>query len=49
MTHGLQQQDPAQGFRLPRWEPMPQHGQKADKSKAQPARQPRSFEPRPGH
>jgi hypothetical protein len=48
MTRGLQQQEPSQGFCVPKPAAMPQHGQKADKQ-AKPAREPRSFEPRPGH
>jgi hypothetical protein len=49
MTHGFQQQDPSQGFRFPKSEPTPQHGQQPDKAKAKPVRAPRSFEPKPGH
>ena len=49
MTHGFQQQDPSQGFRFPKSEPLAQHGQKPDKLKAQPNRPPRSVEPKPGH
>lgn len=31
MTKGFQQQDPMTNFCIPRVEPVPQHGQKADK------------------
>lgn len=48
MTHGFQQQDPAQGFSFPKSEPMAQHGQKPDKRRAQPVRPARSVEPKPG-
>jgi hypothetical protein len=49
MTHGFQQQDSGLNFSIPKSEPMPQHGGKADRKAAQPAKPPRSFEPRPGH
>ena len=49
MTHGFQQQDEALTFCIPKSAATPQHGQKADKAKAVPAREPRTFEPRPGH
>ena len=49
MTHGFQQQDTALNFCIPKSAATPQHGQKADKAKATPVREPRTFEPRPGH
>jgi len=49
MTHGFQQQDEALTFCIPKSAATPQHGQKADKAKAVPVREPRAFEPRPGH
>ena len=49
MTQGFQQQDSAQNFCIPKSAAMPQHGQKPDKTKAAPIRQPRTFNPRPGH
>jgi hypothetical protein len=49
MTQGFQQQDSLTGFCIPKSVVSPQHGQKADKTKAAPPRPLRSFEPRPGH
>ncbi len=49
MTSGFQQQDPAQGFRFPKSEPAPQHGQQPDKAKAQPTKTRRAVDPKPGH
>ncbi len=49
MTHGFQQQGAAAGFCIPKSAAMPQHGQRADRTRAEPPRPPRSFEPRPGH
>jgi hypothetical protein len=49
MTKGFQQQNPVLDFCVPKSAAMPQHGQKADKTKATPAREPRSVVPRPGH
>jgi len=49
MTHGFQQQDPTQGFSLPKSEPQAQHGRKPDKAKAQPSRPPRNVESKPSH
>jgi hypothetical protein len=49
MTHGFQQQDTALNFCVTKSAVTPQHGQKADKIKAAPVREPRTFEPRPGH
>ena len=49
MTHGFQQQGPVLDFCIPKSAATPQHGQKADKTKAKPVREPRSVEPRPGH
>ena len=49
MTRGFQQQDPVQNFNIPKSAATPQHGQKADKTKAAPVRDPRAVEPRPGH
>jgi hypothetical protein len=49
MTHGFQQQDPSLNFSFPKSAPSPQHGQKADRTKATPTRPPRTVEPRPGH
>jgi hypothetical protein len=49
MTRGFQQQDPVLNFNVPKSAATPQHGQKADKTKAAPVREPRAFQPRPGH
>ena len=49
MTRGLQQQDGGIGFYVPKSAATPQHGQKAPAEKPQPAREPRSVTPRPGH
>ena len=49
MTRGLQQQDGGLGLCFPKSAPTPQHGQKAPTEKPKPAREPRSFTPRPGH
>lgn len=49
MTKGFQQQDETLNFCIPKSAATPQHGQKPDKTKATPVRQPRSFQPRPGH
>jgi hypothetical protein len=49
MTQGFQQQDSGLNFCIPKTAATPQHGQKADKAKAAPVRERRSFEPRPGH
>jgi hypothetical protein len=49
MTKGFQQQDPGLNFCIPKSAPAPQHGQKPDKVKATPVREPRSVQPRPGH
>lgn len=48
MTRGLDQQSTTGGFVIPRSAAKPQHGQKSDKA-VKPAREPRSFQPRPGH
>jgi len=48
MTHGFQQQNPAQTFAFTRSAATPQHGQKAS-DKPLPVREPRSYKPRPGH
>lgn len=44
----FQQQDPMALFDPPRSAPTPQHGQKADKPEGK-VKEPRSFQPRPGH
>jgi hypothetical protein len=49
MTQGFQQQETGLNFCIPKSAASPQHGQKADKTKAAPIREPRSFQPRPGH
>ena len=49
MTHGFQQQDTSHNFSIPRSAATPQHGQKADTTRAGPIREPRAFTPRPGH
>ena len=49
MPRGCQQQNPVLNFCIPKSAPAPQHGQKADKIKAAPVREPRAVEPRPGH
>lgn len=49
MTKGFQQQGPDANFNIPKSAATPQHGQKADKAKAAPVREPRTVEPRPGH
>jgi len=49
MTKGFQQQNPVLDFCIPKSAAAPQHGQKADKTKATPVREPRSVQPRPGH
>ena len=46
MTHGFQQQDPAQGFCIPKTATAPQHGQKPNKAVV---RTPTPPSPRPGH
>lgn len=48
MTRGFDQQDPSVNFCFPKSAPAPQHGQKADKI-ATKIKEPRSFQPRPGH
>lgn len=48
MTRGFDQQDPSANFSFPKSAAAPQHGQKPDKKTAK-AREPRSFQPRPGH
>lgn len=48
MTRSLDHQTTTTGFAIPRSAAKPQHGQKADKT-AKPVREPRSFQPRPGH
>lgn len=48
MTRGFDQQDQSVNFCFPKSAPAPQHGQKADK-KATKIKEPRSFQPRPGH
>lgn len=48
MTRGFDQQDPSVNFSFPKSAAAPQHGQKADKKTAK-VREPRSFQPRPGH
>lgn len=48
MTDGFQQQEPQLGYCIPRTQPLPQHGQKAD-IKSLKVREPRSHSPRPGH
>jgi hypothetical protein len=48
MTRGLDQQSTTAGFVIPRSAAQPQHGQKSAKP-ATPPREPRSFQPRPGH
>lgn len=48
MTRGLDQQSTTGGFVVPRSAAKPQHGQKSEKPPA-PVREPRSFQPRPGH
>ena len=49
MTQGFQQQDPALNYCVTKSAATPQHGQKPDKAKAAPVRQPRAVQPRPGH
>lgn len=48
MTHGLQQQGQALAYPFMKSAPTPQHGQKPPK-KPLPVREPRSYQPRPGH
>ncbi len=48
MTKGFDQQNPSVNFSFPKTAPSPQHGQKPDKTPAKP-KEPRSFQPRPGH
>jgi hypothetical protein len=48
MAHPFQDQDPSVNFAFHKSAATPQHGQKADKEKAK-IKEPRSFEPRPGH
>ena len=48
MTHRFEQQDPSVNFSFPKSAATPQHGQKPDK-KAVKLKEPRSFQPRPGH
>lgn len=48
MTHGFQQQNQMANFTIPKSAPSPQHGQKPDK-KAAKLKEPKSFQPRPGH
>ena len=48
MTRGFDQQDRSQNFSFPKTEPRPQHGQKSDQAAVKP-KEPRSFQPRPGH
>ena len=49
MTLGFQQQDAVLDLNVSKSAATPQHGQKADKTKAAPVREPRAFQPRPGH
>jgi len=49
MTRGLQQQEGPVDLVFRKSAAMPQHGQKAPPEKPLPAREPRSFTPRPGH
>lgn len=49
MTQGFQQQDPWIGFSFPKSAAAPQHGQRPDKTKAQPVRPERIVPPKPGH
>ena len=48
MTRGLLQQQPGLGYATPRSMASPQHGQKATPKAAEPAREPRTYMPRPG-
>ena len=48
MTRGFDQQNSSANFSVPRSAPTPQHGQKAD-TKTVKLKEPRSFQPRPGH
>ena len=48
MTHGFQQQDTTLGMSLPKTATQQQNGQKAAPTDRKP-RQPRSYQPRPGH
>lgn len=48
MTHGFQQQNQMANFTIPKSALTPQHGQKPDE-KAVKLKEPRSFQPRPGH
>lgn len=48
MTRGFDQQDRSANFSFPKSAAAPQHGQKPDKAAAK-GREPRSFQPRPGH
>ncbi|HEX7885832.1 MAG TPA: hypothetical protein VF474_07630 [Phenylobacterium sp.] len=48
MTHGLPQQGQGLGYPFMTSAPTPQHGQKASE-KPLPIREPRSYQPRPGH
>jgi hypothetical protein len=48
MTTRFQQQEPMTNFSFPKEAKHPQHGQKPDKS-CKDIKEPRSFEPRPGH
>jgi hypothetical protein len=48
MPTGFPQQAPLNNFGFTRSVPEPQHGQKADKDTIK-RKEPRSFEPRPGH
>jgi hypothetical protein len=48
MTRGLLQQQPGLGYSTSRSAASPQHGQKATPKAATPAREPRTYMPRPG-
>ncbi|CAN5567470.1 hypothetical protein BH10PSE5_BH10PSE5_31570 [soil metagenome] len=47
MTRGFDQQDPTLNFSIPKSAPKPQHGQTPDKIVK--VKEPRTFQPRPGH
>ncbi|MES2032753.1 MAG: hypothetical protein V4466_01130 [Pseudomonadota bacterium] len=48
MTSGFPQQNPLQNFSVPKSEPLPQHGQSADKGCLK-TNTSRAVKPRPGH
>lgn len=48
MTQGFQHQNQMANFSIPKSAPSPQHGQKSDK-KTTKLKEPKSFQPRPGH